>query len=260
MSNKRTFEPNYKVKRINDGYNYGLTVYEFDQFNSEMLDLGDIAVESESNDALAAVFDLEGFTSFCSQIDPQLVIAKYLNEFLDWLFLSISEAFVQKRVRGHIVLWGKLPFYAKFMGDGVLFLWNTRGLDPEMIGNIVMILLTVCEKYKTDFLPAISVKVSGAPIKLRCGIARGQIFSVGEAKDFVGPCINAAARLQKLMQFSFSFAQRGFYLEEYFTETAQKEFILIKAPIRGIGKEERAYVLKSEFKTLPLNKSKKLSI
>ena len=38
--------------------------------------------------------------------------------------------------------------------------------------------------------------VSEPPPVLRCGLARGTVFSVGNRSDFVGSCINMAARLQ----------------------------------------------------------------
>jgi hypothetical protein len=58
------FQPNYSIKNLKDGYNYSLTNSKFNQFNPSMLGLGDISREGERIDALAAIFDLEGFTSF----------------------------------------------------------------------------------------------------------------------------------------------------------------------------------------------------
>ena len=58
------FQPKYGTKNLEDGYNYSLTNSKFNQFNPSMLGLGDISREGERIDALAAIFDLEGFTSF----------------------------------------------------------------------------------------------------------------------------------------------------------------------------------------------------
>ena len=58
---------------------------QFDRFNPGVLGLGDIGAPSKQVDALAAVFDLEGFTSFCSHVDPHLAVPEYLSRFLDWL-------------------------------------------------------------------------------------------------------------------------------------------------------------------------------
>lgn len=248
----------YTLKQIGNGFNYGLSIAKFRQFNSSLLDLGDISAIGEERNALAAVFDLEDFTSFCSQIDPHLVIPEYLSTFLDWLFWSISHNVIQKEEKRSIVLWCQLPFYAKFLGDGVLFLWDTKTLEPEMMGNIVQSLRSICEEYRKKLLPEITKSVSTrAPTRLRCGIARGKIVPIGEEKDFVGPCINLASRLQKLEEFSFAFSNRGFASERCFTPRAQKDFVLIKAPIRGIGEGELIYVLKSEFRLLDNDEKKK---
>lgn len=118
------------------------------------------------------------------------------------------------------------------------------------MGNIVGSLLNICRGYRDEFLPRIKKSFTKPPAKLRCGIARGQILSIGEERDFVGPCINVASRLQKIGQFSFAFSKRGFNLERNFGETWRNDFVLIKYQIRGVGEEELVFVLASEFKQL----------
>jgi class 3 adenylate cyclase len=239
---------------------YALPNSEFRRFNPSILDLGDISAGGEDIEALAAVFDLEAFTSFCNQIDPHLVIPDYMSKFLDWLFRSISVEFTRKQKKGSrtTTLWCKLPFYAKFLGDGVLFLWDMRDFDLDVLGNIVDGLSCICENYTQAFLPHVKKSVSRAPAKLRCGIARGRVISIGAGRDFVGPCINVAARLQKLGQFSFAFSKRGFDLDKHFSEDCRKLFVLIKSPIRGVGDEEFMFVLEREFKRLSPGERKKL--
>jgi hypothetical protein len=127
---------------------------------------------------------------------------------------------------------------------------STRKVYPIDIGNIVVNLLDICHEYSGTFLPNIRKSITKPPQKLRCGIARGQVISVGEGKDFVGSCINIASRLQKIGQFSFAFPRRGFNLMKHFTEVGRDEFVLIKMPVRGIGEEELIYVQKSEFDVL----------
>jgi class 3 adenylate cyclase len=243
----------YQEKRVSKNvWAYALPDSQFRRFNSSVLDLGEISAEGKHFEALAAVFDLQDFTSFCNQIDPHLVIPEFLERFLDWLFTSVSDEFVQKKRKGSrtTLLWGRLPFFAKFMGDGVLFLWNTEALDALSIGNIVDILRCVCEEYVEKFLPDIRKSVAKAPGRLRCGIARGRIISIGDGRDFVGPSINVAARIQKLDQFSFVFSKRGFDLDKYFTLPVRKRFVLITSPIRGVGDEELLFALRKEFNKL----------
>jgi hypothetical protein len=241
-----------------DGGDQRLSLADFGKFNSSLLGLGDISADGKYFEALAAIFDLEGFTSFTNQIDPHLVIPEFLNEFLSWLFQSISEEFKQNDDGDKVILWGELPFFAKFLGDGVLFLWDTRTLEHVEIGNIVVGMRNICSKYQSHFLAQIKKIVSRPPSKLRCGIARGQIISVGEGHDFVGPCINVASRLQKVGQFSFAFSKKGFNLKKDFDDSIADDFILIRFPIRGVGDEELIYVRKLEFNVLPNDQREKL--
>ncbi len=100
----------------------------------------------------------------------------------------------------------------------------------------------------TDFLKEMEKKVVSPPQKLRCGIARGAIFSVGNGNDFVGPCINVSARLQKLHSLSFCFSRRG--LKPEVNNFIAKELMTAKTDIRGIGSGELVCVLKSEYLSL----------
>uniref|UniRef100_UPI0025D92A34 hypothetical protein n=1 Tax=uncultured Flavobacterium sp. TaxID=165435 RepID=UPI0025D92A34 len=79
-------------------------------------------------------------------------------------------------------------------------------------------------------------------------IARGAIYSVGNGNDYVGPCINVSARLQKLSSLSFCFSRRGLNPEvnQYFKE----DFIVKKTNIRGIGSDELVCLLKDEYNSL----------
>jgi len=72
----------YTQKAGGDADEHWISVSRFKKFNASLLDLGDISKDGEYFEALAAIFDLEAFTSFCNQIDPHLVVPEYLNEFL----------------------------------------------------------------------------------------------------------------------------------------------------------------------------------
>lgn len=229
-----------------------LSTAEFNLFNPEILGLGNISAEGEKIDALAAVFDLEGFTSFCNQMEPHLVIPEFLNDFLKWLFNKTSGEFIKSRTTKKVVIWGSLPFFAKFLGDGILFIWDTNyGGGLPGIGNIVTNLRIVCASYVTEFLPSAKKKFVRPPTRLRCGVARGQIVSIGNGEDFVGPCINLASRLQKLSQLSFACQRRGFNPEECFSEWDwADELVVKKISIRGIGEDELVIIDKREFQKL----------
>lgn len=246
----------------------------FQEFDASVLGLGDLSSATKDVDAVAAVFDLEGFTKFCTQIDPQLAISEYLAAFLEWLFNAVKrESCADDRDSGVAPLvfpWRKppkrrrrrkdddgtiatratLPFFAKFMGDGVLFLWDASRLTEKALCSIPAIALDVCATYHLEFLPKIALSVADPPKNLRCGIARGKVFSVGNGEDFVGPCINMASRLQKLASINIAFSRRGFNADKFMDEHKRTHFVLKKVSVRGIGDGELVYLDKTSFDEL----------
>lgn len=242
----------YTMHKVSSGHRHlTLTTSEFQRFNASILGLGDISKEGTHLDALAAIFDLESFTSFCNQIDPQLVVPEYLDQLLNWLFYRISNNFVKEGRKDIIIMWGKFPFFAKFLGDGILFLWETQGLGQASLGNMIINLYKVCTAYMDEFLPKIEKTLTKVPRKLRCGVARGEVISIGGGKDFVGPCINMAARLQKVSQLSFAFPRKGFDPQQCFSANWQSQFVAKKILIRGIGEDELVLICRKEYEALP---------
>ncbi len=221
------------------------------KFGPNLLGLGDIASVSKRSGALAAVFDLEGFTEFCSQLDPHLVVSEFLATFLDWLFKKIASECTMEPRDGDVLLWNQFPYYAKFLGDGVLFLWDTATMRPPAeVGNVVVSLCRTIEAYQTELLPRWNQIIADPPKRLRCGIARGEVFSVGTDGDCVGPCINLAARLQNLSGLSFAVALRGLDRESCFGIHWQQRFVPKLIEIRGIPRRELVLVERAEFDRL----------
>jgi len=221
------------------------------RFNPSILGLGDIGVPSREIEAIAAVFDLAGFTRFCNQVDPHLAVPAYLSRFLDWLFNEVRTGLTESNHGDRKALWAELPFLAKFLGDGILLLWNTRDMSETLICNIVTTLYEICHEYKYRFYPEIRMAVDKPPTTLRCGLARGRVFSVGNGRDYVGHCINTASRLQKLSLLTFCFPSRGFNAKEYMLEGYRRLFVQKSVSIRGIGESELIWVLEEEFNNLP---------
>lgn len=244
----------YSMLKVQGKFKHlALSKDEFERFNTGLLGLGDISREGRHMDALAAIFDLEGFTAFCNQMDPRLVVPEYLDQLLAWLFFRISHDFVREQKDDLYILWGKFPFFAKFLGDGILFLWDTQGLGQASMGNIVVNLDKACSAYTREFLPRISKEYSKVPTRLRCGIARGEVIAIGGGRDFVGSCINLASRLQKLGQLSFAFAKKGFDIEAGFSAAWRAEFVVKRSVIRGLEEHELIAIHKKEFDALPDN-------
>lgn len=251
-----TLKLNYSLKETGTGHKHlCLSLDELQKFNNGILDIGSASAKNTSINALAVFLDLEGFTSFCSQIDSQLVVPSYLQEFHSWLFSEVSARFVKEITDEGAVLWGKFPFFAKFLGDGILMLWETDGLGPVSLGNIVVNLFKICRSYTNEFIPRIEADYVRPPSHLRCGIARGEIISIGGGRDFVGSCINMAARLQQVSQMTFAFARKGFEPQTSFSQAWQEQFILCKTDIRGIGSDELVFFLKKEVENLHLDEN-----
>lgn len=233
-----------------------LSEEQFDSFNYKILGLGDPSIDGEYIQSLAAFFDLEGFTDFCNQIGSHLVIPEFLNRYFQWLFSTLKTQFREGKSEGKVRIFGSLPFFAKFLGDGILFLWNTRYSGGfSGICNIVGNLMAIKDAYMTDFLEDIQTHVAKPPKMLRCGIARGQIISIGDGSDYVGSSINVASRLQKLSSLSFALSRRGFDLSKNITHPIRKLLILKKVDLRGLGNEELIYIESTEFdKLTPVEK------
>ncbi|MBC8010635.1 MAG: hypothetical protein H7067_11130 [Burkholderiales bacterium] len=248
-----TFGPD-KIYETEDGPRYLMTKDGLDKFNPHILGLGNLSTPSKAIPAIAAVFDLEGFTYFCGQIEPQLSVPAYLNKFLTWLLEQIKTETIRKAHEQGAELWHPLPFFIKFMGDGLLILWNASDIDPAQARNLVVSMNTICDSYEDTLLPKINASIVAPPTGLRCGIARGTVFSVGDEADYIGSCINMAARLQKLPGVSFALNRRGFEIDDedavdYFRDA----IVTKKVNIRGIGSAELVCILESDYAKMSAN-------
>ena len=225
-----------------------LTRAAFERFNPSILGLGELTSAAAATDAIAAVFDLEGFTNFCKQIEPHLSVPVFLRQFLDWMMNQMKAEMLHKEYPEGVSLWGPLPFFVKFMGDGLLVLWNVSRPDENARRNIIVTGREICLRYSSEFYPQLDAQVSDPPAVLRCGLARGTVYSVGNGNDFVGSCINMASRLQKLPGITFAFNRRGIYIDDAAAVDFFKINIVVKkVSVRGIGENELVCVLKNEF-------------
>jgi class 3 adenylate cyclase len=242
-------DTDYVPKRIDGHQGKLLSKSAYDAFGLSLLGLGDITKPSKPVDAIAAVFDLEGFTNFCKQIEPHLSVPLFLSEFLSWLLDDIKKEMTKRTYKEGAHLWCPLPFLVKFLGDGLLVLWDVgASSDDVQRRNVVVSARAICDHYHSQFLPRIYGKVVEPPTALRCGLARGTVYSVGDGNDYVGSCINMAARLQKIPGSTFAFNRRGFDLEDSITVEFFKTQIVVKQmAVRGIRDNELIALLKDEY-------------
>jgi len=251
VSTYRPKPSDYKELDIGGKSVRALTASAYDSFGISLLGLGDVGQPSTATDAIAAVFDLEGFTAFSKQIEPHLTVPLFLSHFLGWLLDQIKREMTKRRYEAGATLWCPLPFFLKFLGDGLLVLWDSSNMADSARRNVIVSALEICDKYRTEFRPRIAKRVVAPPPTLRCGLARGDVYSVGDDSDFVGSCINMASRIQKLTGTTFAFNRRGFNLEEadmavFFTH----DIIVKKVAVRGIGEGELIAILKGEYEAM----------
>ena len=223
---------------------------KWSDFNSFILGMGDISENSIEKNVICAFFDLESFTRLCNQIDPDLVIPVFLKKYLDWFFDQIQNETKEKEYNEGIDTWHDLPFFIKFLGDGLLVLWDISKTSQIVQGNIILSCRNIVNSYSKSFYEKIKKIVVEPPKKLRCGITKGKVYSVGNGNDFVGQCINFASRLQKLPGITFAFSNRGIDLEIYFDEEVRKNYLIKMIEARGIGENELVVILKKEFEEM----------
>lgn len=221
------------------------------RFNPSILNLGDVSLPCREKEAVAAVLDLTGFTAFCSQVDSYLAIPRFLNDFLDWFFNSIRDGLSEEMFDNRKAFWADFPQLVKFLGDGVLLVWDTHRMEEDAICRLVTMLHGVCRSYRQEFYPRVSRVVNKPPTVLRCGIARGKVFTIGNGKDFVGHCLNNASRLSHLDYLTFCFPHRGFPVRDYLPAAALRPFVPKYVSIRGVGDNELVWVVREEFDRLP---------
>jgi class 3 adenylate cyclase len=242
----RSVRPGAHLHQDGPGLANGVTIRQFDP---TMLELGDLSAPCQEKEAIAAVFDLTGFTRFCNQVDAHLAIPRFLDEFLDWLFDNIRRRITERGYQGGSALWAELPMMVKFLGDGLLILWNTRHMAEPSFCRVAASLFDITCVYRREFYPRMNMIVNRPPTMLRCGLARGKVFSIGGGKDYVGHCINHASRLSHL-GLSFCFPHHGFQVQEYLPARYLPLFIPKLVSIRGVGDAELVWVVRNEFEHL----------
>ena len=219
-------------------------------FNPAMLQLGDLGLPCQEREAVTAVFDLTGFTTFCNQVDAYLVIPRFLSSFLEWFFVSVRKRLTAETLGSRVAMWVELPMKVKFMGDGLMILWNAQRMTEAQICRLAVTLHDICRAYRTEFYPRMADAIDKPPKILRCGIARGKVFTVGNGNDFVGHCINNASRLSHLPGLSFAFPHLGFPVRQYVPEDYLGQFTPKYVAVRGVSDNELVWVVRSEFEAL----------
>jgi hypothetical protein len=129
-------EPKYKQKS-SEPDRYWLRKTDFEKFGADVIRLTDITKNKKTFEGLAVILDLQDFTIFCDQRDPQHQVPRFLGLFIRWLFQRIRTELFDRNDGDEVVLWSHLPIFSKFLGDGVLLIWDVSDVSLEARRNIV---------------------------------------------------------------------------------------------------------------------------
>ncbi len=215
--------------------------------------------------AIAASFDLSGFSSFCRRPDAHA----YLTRFLAALFKDFDNTFEDgfrdffRNTSGLIQV--RRPDFAKYTGDGALFLWvEDAGEDftPEFCTSVVRALrhfqsqVTInADKWEKEW------RTTGLPRAARIGIASGPVQPLAAPNidivptpiDYAGYCINLAVRLQDHCP------EVGFIVHKP-VEPQIEGLILMEALGMKGTLDEPVYLFTDDFKRLKSREPEKTTI
>lgn len=150
------------------------TNYTFDDTTEPEVEFG------RPCEVLALVIDIRGFSLFCEQPNIE---SPYTCGLMSAFYNMVGDALQRFP-----------PQMKKFMGDGVLAIWETRPLDREISVNVALqAALSLRERWKT-------VKDSphfshGAPDAIGAGICFGLASHLDVCDDYIGRPVNIASRL-----------------------------------------------------------------
>jgi hypothetical protein len=218
----------------------------FEAFNTSLLGLGDLTRAATIVDAVVGVFELEGLAAYCRAAESDIAIPFLINEFLFWLVEQIKQEMRRKEHEDSILLWSPLPIFIKFSGEGMIVIWEVAGESEVTRRNIIANTLVICRNYR-DFLAGIRRRLPDTPGVLRCALACGTVYSLGNGNDFVGAPILNATRLNRLQGITFCFDIRGFSLRDADKKDwTRREIIVKRVAVAGYGENQFVGLLRTE--------------
>jgi hypothetical protein len=161
---------------------------------------------------LAVIFDLTGFSKFFNQPDVHTYIPRYLNHVtkcVETCFWGGNDFWLDnqsdQKAKAPDAL-RLLPIHRKFLGDGALYIWNLTTGSAEGSAPFVKFLINRLWNLQSSFnlvnnSCSDDIPVTDLPKSIRFGVAKGTIHELSvkgrQNKEYIGFCINLAARLQK---------------------------------------------------------------
>lgn len=217
------------------------------------------AVESSPQNAIAVVFDLAGFSSFCNHADQHVHVPRFVSSVFE-LLDSYTENQVFFNLNRPNINKPKImePDFIKYTGDGALMIWLNGNLQP-FSEEFRSLLVATFRKFQKEFeLQVIEWErkwcTSNLPKSLRVGISTGFVFPLrepsitlfpndGPVKDYAGYCINLAARLQS------HFSKIGFVIHRNINPNLPGLLPFHALGMKGTT-DEPVYLFEEDFKAV----------
>lgn len=162
----------------------------------------------EMRHAVAASFDISGFSSFCRQPNAHAYLNRYLAALFDFFDASFEDGWRDFWEGGKNRTQVQRPDFIKYTGDGALMLW-LRDSGEEFTSEFCTALVGAFRHFQLELPKNVAAweshwRVPSLPKRARLGIALGPVNSLtssngslfDETTDYAGYCINLAVRLQ----------------------------------------------------------------
>ncbi|MCH8970315.1 MAG: hypothetical protein IIA66_14510 [Planctomycetes bacterium] len=221
---------------------------------------------SLSKNALALIYDLEGFSRFFNQPDVQDYVPVFLNHVSEAMAVCL---FGSSSSRGD-AYWNKLKgrphkplglrvVHEKFLGDGALYIILPIAGESDFAADTLRTLCNRLWLLKSNFENVVKkslelVPVVEVPRKIRFGVSRGSVYELKKpnttAREYIGFCINLASRLQSYCpDLGFIASARLMIPDAKLEKSGYRKTVATK--IRGFA-DEIVIVDATEYDALPV--------
>lgn len=164
-----------------------LQLYQFESLLYDKYNLDDAVHASiefgKPCEVLAAIIDLRGFSQFCEKPNIE---SPYTCGLMHSFYQAVRHSYIKYP-----------PELMKFLGDGVLALWETTAADREIAIDICLSgSLDINNRWQV--VRRSSQFTHGAPEEVAIGISFGLASQLPEVGDYIGRPINIASRLSSV--------------------------------------------------------------
>ncbi len=208
---------------------------------------------------ISLIYDIEGFTNFFNKPGLEQYITDYLNhitECVETIIYGGDQYWVTREGARDITDDIKKPVLRKFLGDGMLYVWEITDEDNEKLPYFRAALALSLLEFQVNFNHVTNrlkriLPTSDLPRKVRFGIAEGTIYRLetqGSGYDYIGPSINLASRLVKYCAGINLIWSSRFHIGQTILDVGNFNRV-VALQLRSFEKEN-VYVMKHEYNML----------